>query len=46
LAFELGEGEYDLPEILAEPLAEVILALKENGCYDEMVQNFPDRSYI
>jgi HrpA-like RNA helicase len=43
LAFELGEGEYDLPEILAEPLAEVILALKENGCYDEMVQNFPDR---
>ena len=37
LAFELGEGEYNLPEILAEPLAEVILALKENGCYDEMV---------
>jgi hypothetical protein len=28
--------------ISAEPLAEVILALKENRCYAEMVENFPD----
>jgi len=42
LAFELGEHEFDLPEILAEPLDEVIEALKTYGCYAEMVENFPD----
>jgi len=42
LAFELNENEFDLPEILAEPLDEVILALKKNTCYAEMVGNFPD----
>lgn len=42
LAFELGEHEFDLPEILSEPLEEVILALKNNTCYTEMIENFPD----
>jgi len=42
LAFELGENEFDLPEILAEPLDEVITALKTHTCYDEMIENFPD----
>jgi len=42
LAFELEENEFDLPEILAEPLDEVIVALRENRCYTEMVENFPD----
>jgi transglutaminase-like putative cysteine protease len=42
LAFELGEHEFDLPEILAEPLDEVIVALKMYGCYAEMIENFPD----
>ena len=42
LAFELGEDEFDLPEILAEPLDEVIEVLKTHSCYAEMVENFPD----
>lgn len=42
LAFELGENEYDLPEILSEPLDEVVHALKKYQTYDEMVENFPD----
>ena len=42
LAFELEENEFDLPKILSEPLDEVIIALKENRCYTEMVENFPD----
>jgi len=42
LAFELGEHEFDLPEILVEPLDEVIEALKKHSCYAEMVENFPD----
>jgi len=42
LAFELGEHEFDLPEILSEPLEEVVLALKKNKCYNEMIENFPD----
>lgn len=33
LAFELGEHEFDLLEILAEPLDEVINALKKYTCY-------------
>ncbi len=42
LAFELGEHEFDLPEVLAEPLDEVVFALKTYGTYGEMVENFPD----
>jgi len=42
LAFELGEGEFDLSEILTEPLPEVLEALMKNSCYAEMVGNFPD----
>lgn len=42
LAFELGENEFDLPEILSEPLDEVVHALKKYQTYDEMVENFPD----
>ena len=42
LAFELGENEFDLPEVLSEPLDEVLYALKTYKTYDEMVENFPD----
>jgi transglutaminase-like putative cysteine protease len=42
LAFELSENEFDLPEILSEPLDEVIVALKKHSCYAEMIENFPD----
>ena len=42
LAFTLEEHEYDLQELLAEPLPEVINALKTHKCYDEMIHNFPD----
>ena len=42
LAFELKEDEFDLPELLSEPLEEVVLALKNNHCYDDMITNFPD----
>ena len=43
LAFELGEHEFDLKGILAEPLDEVLEALKKNSYYAEMVKNFPDK---
>ena len=42
LAFALGAHEFDLPEILSEPLDVVLLALKNNTCYAEMIENFPD----
>jgi transglutaminase-like putative cysteine protease len=42
LAFELGEDEFDLAEVLSEPMEEVMIALKNNSCYEEMVVNFPD----
>ncbi|MEA2046960.1 MAG: transglutaminase family protein [Campylobacterota bacterium] len=42
LAFELSEHEFDLPEVLAAPLDEVIEALQTHTCYAEMVENFPD----
>jgi len=42
LAFELEEHEFDLPEILAEPLDEVVSTLKKHTCYSEMIDNFPD----
>jgi transglutaminase-like putative cysteine protease len=42
LAFELGEHEFDLLEVLSVPMEEVMIALKNNSCYEEMVANFPD----
>lgn len=42
LAFELGENEYDLPDLYAEPLQVVVEALKTRKDYSEMVGNFPD----
>jgi len=42
LAFEIGENEFDLLENLAEPLDEVVFALKRYKTYTEMVENFPD----
>jgi len=42
LAFELGEGEYDLPGLYAEPLDVVIKALRTRKDYNEMVGHFPD----
>jgi len=42
LAFELTENEYDLKEILQDPLPQVIKALKTHTCYSEMIHNFPD----
>ncbi|MEA3371180.1 MAG: transglutaminase family protein [Campylobacterota bacterium] len=42
LAFELSEHEYDLPELLEDPLPEVVKALKTFKSYEEMIHNFPD----
>lgn len=42
LAFELEENEFDLEEILEDPLPEVVEALKTHTCYSEMIHNFPD----
>ncbi len=42
LAFELQEGETDLPEIYDEPLHVVVEALKNNKTYNEMIHHFPD----
>jgi len=42
LAFEIGKNEFDLLENLAEPLDEVVFALKKYTTYAEMVENFPD----
>ena len=42
LAFELEEHEFNLPDILEEPLPEVIKALKTHTCYQEMIHHFPD----
>jgi len=42
LAFELGEGEFDLKENFYEPLDEVVFTLKTYKNYGEMVKNFPD----
>ena len=42
LAFKLQENQYDLEEILEEPLPEVVDALKKFTCYEEMIHNFPD----
>jgi len=42
LAFKLVDNEYDLDGIWAKPLDVVVDALKKNGYYCEMVENFPD----
>jgi len=42
LAFELQEHEFNLPEILEDPLPEVVEALRSHTCYSEMIHNFPD----
>ncbi len=42
LAFTLGEHEFDLLEVLAEPLDEVVYALETYDTYAKMVENFPD----
>lgn len=42
LAFELGENEYDLPDLYAEPLDVVVEALQTRKNYSEMVGHFPD----
>ena len=42
LALELQENEYDLNELLVEPLPEIIHALQTHTCYEEMIHNFPD----
>lgn len=42
LAFELREGELDLPDLLHKPLALVIANLKKNTTYEQVVDNFSD----
>lgn len=42
LAFTLGENEYDVEGLFAEPLPEVIEALQTYGTYEEMINHFPD----
>ena len=42
LAFALEEHESDLPNILENPLPEVLDALKTYTSYEEMIHNFPD----
>jgi len=42
LAFELQEHEFDIDIYYAEPLPEVVEALKKYTCYEEMIENFPD----
>ena len=42
LAFELGEDEFDLDKIYAEPLDVVVQVLQKCITYEEMLNNFPD----
>ncbi len=42
LAFTPQENEYDIKQLYADPLPEVIQALQNNRCYADMVANFPD----
>jgi transglutaminase-like putative cysteine protease len=42
LAFELGDGEMELPKIYDEPLGVVVEALQNNKTYEAMINNFPD----
>ncbi len=42
LAFNIGEGEFDLSKNLYNPMPEVIEALQKYKSYDDMICNFPD----
>ena len=42
LAFVLEENEYDIEELMNEPLPETIEALKTHTSYEKMIHNFPD----
>jgi transglutaminase-like putative cysteine protease len=42
LAFVPQANEYDIDELYADPLPEVVEALEKNSCYSDMVANFPD----
>ena len=43
LAFELGENEYDVEGLFAEPLPEIIEALATYKTCEAMIGHFPDR---
>lgn len=42
LAFELQEHEFDIDKLYAEPMDEVVDALKTYKTYESMCNNFPD----
>ena len=42
LAFELQEGEFDLPDIYEKPLDVILQTLEKYQSYEEMINNFPD----
>jgi transglutaminase-like putative cysteine protease len=42
LAFNLKDGEFDLPKIHEEPLKVVVEVLQKYKTYDSIVENFPD----
>jgi len=42
LAFEIGENEFNLPEIYHKPLDIIIQTLEKYKSYEEMINNFPD----
>jgi transglutaminase-like putative cysteine protease len=42
LAFNLQDGEFDLPKIHEEPLKVVVEVLQKYKTYDSIVENFPD----
>jgi len=42
LAFPVGENEYDVDGLFAEPITEVINALRTYKTYAEMIDHFPD----
>jgi len=42
LAFEIGENEFNLPNIYEKPLDIVVETLKRYKTYQEMINNFPD----
>lgn len=46
LAFELCENEFDLPDIYENPLDTVVEKLMKNKTYNEMLNNFPDVSFL
>lgn len=42
LAFLLGKNEYDIDELYAEPMPQVLHALQTYQSYGEFIKNFPD----